>query len=182
MHPDKHTSLLDAEHGSHQRSLHSLRHRQIQCQPDDRLSAASQQQGIAEHIQFFQTVDDLQIVLVGLAEPHAGIQNDLLIRNACRFRQMDRVCQICRHILHEILIVRLFAVVHQTAGPAALCNDFRHVSVVFQSPDIVDEIRSRADPRLCHTAFVGVQGNGNVKICLHRLDHGYDSGNLLLVR
>ena len=28
--------------------------------------------GITEHIQFFQTVDDLQIVLIGLAEAHTG--------------------------------------------------------------------------------------------------------------
>ena len=76
MHPDKHTSLLDAEHGSHQRSLHSLRGHPDD--PDDRLAAASQQQGIAEHIQFFQTVDDLQIVLISLAEAHTGIYTQTL--------------------------------------------------------------------------------------------------------
>ena len=70
---------------------------------------------------------------------------------------------------------------HQTARDTVRCNQLRHLVVIFETPDVVDQIRARLERRLRDRTLVGVHRNRHVKARLDRLDHRHDAVDLLLI-
>ncbi len=61
-------------------------------------------------------------------------------------------------------------------------GQFCNVGVVLEAPDIVDQIGARLQRGFGDGSFVGIDGYGNVKAALDRLDHRRRAGDLLFLR
>ena len=71
---------------------------------------------------------------------------------------------------------------HQHTGHLVLCDHLCHLFIIFQSPDVVDQICAFQDPGRSHRTLVGIQGNGHIKPLLYGPDHRHNSIDLFLCR
>ena len=70
---------------------------------------------------------------------------------------------------------------HQTAGHSGASDESGHLRVVFQAPDIVDQIGACLDGCGCHLCLVGIDGHGDIEAGFHCLDDwGYPLDFLVL--
>ena len=129
----------------------------------------------------FQPADDLQVHLICLAESHPRIENDLIPRDARRVRQSDALSHIFQKFRDKRSIICVVPVVHQAARRFALCDNMRHPGIVFQPPDIVDQIRSRFQCFPRYRALVRVHGERRVKACFQDFYDRNDSGDLFFI-
>ena len=89
----------------------------------------------------FKPADNLQIHLICFAESHSRIKNDLITRNARRICQSDALSHIVQKFRDKLSVICIIPVVHQTARRAARCDNTSHLGIVFEPPDIIDQIR-----------------------------------------
>ena len=123
-----------------------------------------------------------QIVLIGLCKANARIQHDLIIRNPGFLRNRDRLPQVIQHIFHKIIVIHIVTIVHQAACHVVTRDHIRHLRIVFQSPDIVDQIRASLDRSLRYRALISIDRYRNVKLFLDCTDHRNHTSDLLLIR
>ena len=164
----------------HHRALHALIGGQIQRLTDAGLARGRQQHGIAHVAQTLQVMDDGEIVLVVLAEAHTRVKDDLVVGDAGFLGDRKAAAHILAEFIEEIVVFRLLAVVHQAAGDLILRDEVRHLAVVLETPDVVDEVSARLERLRHHRAFVAVDGNRDVEFLLDHLDDGNDAVDLLL--
>ena len=62
---------------------------------------------------------------------------------------------------------------HEHTGYPCLSYDRGHFRVVFQPPDVIDQIRPCRKPGFCHAGFIGIKGNRHVKAALYGLYDRY---------
>ena len=103
--------------------------------------------------------------------------------------------------MDEIPIICISPIVHQTAGQPALRDDLRHCAaplaarsvarrvrsiagpaIIFQSPDIIDQVCPGRDSRRRHPGFVGIQGHRHIESSLHSLDYRNHPLDFLMLR
>ena len=180
MDADEGCALEHAHHGGHHRALHALIGGQIQRLTDAGLAGGGQQHGIAHVAQTLQVMDDGEIVLVVLAEANARVKDDLVVGDAGFLGDRKAAAHILAEFVEEVVVLRLLAVVHQAAGDLVLRDEVRHLAVVLETPDVVDEVSARLERLRHHRAFVAVDGNRDVEFLLDHLDDGNDAVDLLL--
>ena len=177
----KRAALLHRQDSGDQRALHPLLRGQIQRQTNDGLTAGTQQNRQVKAVQLLQMVDDRKILLIGLAEPDARIQNDLVGVDARVLGDGQALLEICADVRNEHTVIAVLPVVHQAAGHTVFCNDRAHFFVILQAPDVIDKVCARLQAGLRHGALVGIQRDRHIKAGLHRLNNGGDPVDLLLV-
>ena len=180
MDPDEGRALQNAHDGGDHGALHPLVGGQVQGLADAGLAGGGQQHGIAHAAQPLQVVDDGQVVLIVLAEAHAGVQDDLLVGDTGLLGDGQAVPHVLAEVLQEVAILRLLPVVHQAAGHLILGDEVGHLSVILQAPDVVDQVCARLQGGLHHLALIAVDGHGGVEVLFDHLDHGDHPVDLLL--
>ena len=93
MHPDDVGTAGDAECDRRRRPFEPLTGRQVERLADERFPGGADQQRKPEMAQLGQTPDDLEILLARLSKPNAWVDDDAVVRDACRPRQLDALAQ-----------------------------------------------------------------------------------------
>ena len=106
----------------------------------------------------------------------------MLVRNARLLGKPHTAAQIVQHIRQIVVIHRFFSVMHQAARHARLGNDARHLVIILQTPNVIDEIGARLQGGMRHRALIGIDGYRNIKVFLDRFNYRYNAGDFLLVR
>ena len=100
--------------------------------------------------------DSCQIMFIVFSKAHARIQNDLAVLDARALGNGQGIPHILTQIAQKVMIFRLFAVMHQDTGHLILGNQVRHLPVIFQPPNIVDQVGARFQGRFHHRTFIAV--------------------------
>ena len=70
---------------------------------------------------------------------------------------------------------------HQAAGNLILGDQIRYLSVIFQAPDVVDQVGPRFQGSFHYLTLIAVDGHRDVKITFHHLNHRQHPVDFLLV-
>ena len=103
MDADEGCTLEHAHHGGHHRALHALIGGQIQRLTDAGLAGGGQKHGIAHVAQALQMMNDGEIVLVVLAEAHAGVEDKLIVGDAGFLGDRKAAAHILAEFIEEIV-------------------------------------------------------------------------------
>ena len=120
-------------------TLHPLVRRQSPEQPPyRRLAGCADQQRHSKRPEPVQLPQYLNVLVGGLSEPDAGIDNDVFARNARRPRRVHAARQACEYVVEKAPIVVSPLVVHQHQPGIALRRHRRDLGVGLQAPHVVD--------------------------------------------
>src|SRR5262245_42384933 len=157
--------------------VESLIHRMF----DERFARGPQQNGQAEFVsESIESVDELEVLFGGLAEPDAGVEDDPLPPRPATERFLDRPSQSADHFCEDVVDWRLLmhhsgraARMHQNQRGARLRRDLGHGGVEPESADVVDDLspRSKRGPR--DLTLSRVDGDRNSQPAPQRFDHGH---------
>src|SRR5512143_1462408 len=107
-------AALDREHGRGDGALEPFRRRQAEDPAQEGLAREAEQQGTAEATERLRAAQDLEVVVEGLAEADAGVDDDPLRRNAGGARSADPLVEEGRDLAHEVIVMR--GVLHGQGG------------------------------------------------------------------
>ena len=113
-----------------------------------------------------QMIHGLQVHFIGFSKSDSRIKDDLFVWNTGASCNIDTFLGLGQHIYQEIIVLCFFFVVHQAAGCVVFCNDRCHLRIIFQSPDIVDQISTSLKRNFRNGCFEGVYGNRNIKVAV----------------
>ena len=155
----------------------------------ERVLARDRQQDRAlEHVQLLQARQDLERLRRGLGEVRARVDQDLLLGDPARRRDVHPLAQEADHVLDDVVVqvgvehlgLRRRARMHEDErGPRARAH-VREPGIA-QAADVVDDRRAGGDRGLGDGGLVGVDGHHDVlRQRAHGLDHRHDAVDLLV--
>ena len=124
--------------------------------------------------------DYFQILLKSLAEADTGIENDAVTSYTGFKCDPYGFSQFPCNIRDQIPVECVIAVMHKNAKCAVLRSYLCHLGILSETPDIVDDIRTRIESFLCNGCLVSIYGNGNVEILSDLLNNGNNSLRLFI--
>ncbi len=140
---------------------------------DKTLARRTGEQGPPERVQFAETRGEFQIDRRRfLAESETRVEHDTVCAEPGRACDGERALQEDALILDEVGFERACAtVVHQHRAGTALHDCGRHLRIVLQAPDIVDDMGAGRDRPARRFGTIGIDGNQNVGAARQRCDH-----------
>ena len=181
MHSHKRIFFHNRHHGCHHRAFFPLIRRKIQRKSDKRFPGSSQKQRISQRMETFHIMNGFQIHGAVFAKSHAGIQDDLIPGNPRFPGNPDTLCRFLQDVRVKILILRLIFIVHQAAGDPCPGDQARHLRIIFQSPDIIDQVGACLNRGFGHFRLISIHGHRYIKAGFYRPDHRRHPINLFFI-
>ena len=111
----------------------------------------------------FQMIHGFQIHFICFAETNARIKNDSFVFDSGSSGNIDTFLCFSKHIYEKVIVFCVGFVVHKTAGYIMFGDDTGHVRIIFEPPDIVDQIGTCLDSCICNTSFVSIYRDRYIK-------------------
>ena len=157
--------------------------------PDKRFARSAYQQRLSQGSERRQASEQRKIVIEGLAEADAGIDDDILPFHSGLNGKVNLSCQEILHLLKHIIIARFCLHclrcslhVHEYDRNFFCGNKHRHLRIEPQRADVVDDVGTLTQCRPGNLRFVGINGDGYVYGPAESLDDGQNPLQFLLQR
>ncbi len=107
---------------------------------DETFARCADQKRQAEALELGKPREASDALLRSLAEANAGIEHDVLARDACAVCDLQRAGEEGQHIGDDVYrSIGSLAIVHHDHRHAALGDQRRHIGIALQAPDVVDD-------------------------------------------
>ena len=124
-------------------------------------------------------LSSFEVLLRRLAEPDAGVEDDVPGFYAALDCAQPGSSQRLHHVRHQVRVVGIAAVVHQHDRHGGTRDDLQHPLVGAERPLVVDHGRARGDGRLGDSGLGGVHADWNVDLSRDGLHGGHNPRQLL---
>ena len=126
-------------------------------------------------------VNDLQVHRIRLAKTDARIQDDPVPGDPRLTSQSHTFPHVRKELRQELAVIRLLPVVHQAARRAVLRDQPPHPGIVFQPPDIIDEIRPCIEGRPRYRALISIHGDRRIEPGFQRFNDRRHPADLFFI-